>query len=307
MYIPEIQRKISRFLSLLPPKSSYGNGKPPRYLKAIIPTVNTIFILALYIINVTFRIKFYYLSLDKVNLFDFMIHTLTATVTIIIVIKGAISKDADWEQMTKTSQRILKSKNSSRYLFYVINTIYFVHIICHIVVYSVITPNIYLVIVPGMFNIYIVLITILNVNNTVTSLKNELASLTAKLKIAPMALRKISFNEKNPYLVLPRFKSKYGDLKLILKRFVQIHYRIEAFSNIYGVQLLGISGIILMYVIDQVKLVIYVFNEYDVEERNFATRVLIVKTCQVCNFLVSITLKTMNCRKCVELLRYHIL
>lgn len=147
-------------------------------------------------------------------------------------------------------KKVKNNYGKTNYMFYFVHIIqvvwFFIEIyICRALNFSMLAP-LFLSLIDKI-NIYVVQISALLINGYVTCMKENIVSIKLRLQQAAVLLRKLKAVEKNRNAVLEKFLL-LSEVDDVLNFIVEILKGLDAFNNIYGIQILGLSGIIMMFI-----------------------------------------------------------
>lgn len=98
-------------------------------------------------------------------------------------------------------------------------------------------------------NIYVAQISALLISDYVTCMKENIVSAKLRLQKAIALLTKLKATERNRNVAFEKFVS-LSEMDDILDFIVGILKALDAFNKIYGIQILGLSGIIMIFIIN---------------------------------------------------------
>ncbi|KAJ8968891.1 hypothetical protein NQ314_002053 [Rhamnusium bicolor] len=109
-------------------------------------------------------------------------------------------------------------------------------------------------------NFYMLLITVLLMNNYANNITDNIVHTKMKLQQEIKIVTQLKPVATNDVVLFENFRS-ISEVDTILSSVVDILKGIEAFNKIYGIQILGISSIIMLYITDTFNTIFY-FVEY---------------------------------------------
>lgn len=270
-YIKELLL-ISKVTSLLP----FNVDK-----KGNISRVNkcySIFVMALLLtvqsINIYYRCKLvYHEVLILIDIVDILLHVYSTLNCSNFIIQSIFLNENNW--------RILKEDLRIETLginFYLLNFIFSLYMFFETLQYFQYYPVI--IFLPDILHSYLVLASTLNINTFLNAINRHVKKLRNKIENDTISL--INYN------IMIR-RTSVSNIKNSLYECITLFRIIDTFNEVYGVQILGIAGAILLFVTDNVKLIIFSSRDfYDCSEEEFIQiiKIIFVKFLKGCQYIV---------------------
>lgn len=248
-------------------------------------------LIVLNVVNLYYRITIYYDSFTKMHITDCFLNTYTFFVCVTIVVENYYFHKNSRNQILETFNKISINKNVKLVLnlnFYSAVGMYLVYICSQSFLYSISTRLVYCVIIPIQVDIYLVLIVTLCFNNYAVLFKQRFRVLSNNLKKDCLFKE---YSKSRKFMNLSKFDTYYNNLNKHFEEFINIIQGISAFNSIYGLQVVLILGVILFFITDHVKLLIYEVVETgwenDQDDLEYAIRILAIKFWNCCNLTVN--------------------
>ena len=277
-----IHLEIAKILSLLPLENKYKSYHKAHGILIIVC------LLAMFAGNIYYRIYYYYRYIKNIRkLLDAMIHTFTTLTNVNSILVAAFFHPKHWILLLKKSKTpLLVTTCFSNTFFYILDFLFIFYTFCEINYYRKINTRIITYLIPSYINIFIILMSILNINYYANELKNMLSTFRLNLKSEKIKLDEIIEKETNPYIVSKKFASE-SRTDDHFKYFVDICYKMDAFNKIYGWQILNFAAVLLIFAYDSLSTVLREFFREDPSQMHI--QLLLIKMLKCFNFLVRVS------------------
>jgi hypothetical protein len=275
-----INLKLSKILSLLPPH----NVRRPRSFCATLHGLFIILVLlGMFAANVTTRTFFYYRHLQNLEkLLDAVIHTFTTLTNVNSLVCSVFLHRKHWTIMLNDAKNRFEKTNSDLY-FCILTLLFALQTYFEIYFHARLGHRIIMYLIPSFVNVFIILISVLNINYFAGQLKNMLATFRKNLKLEKLRLDEIRKTETNPHLV-SRMLEESSRADDTFRNFVDICHRLNSFNKIYGWQILNFAAVVLIFAYENLNVAfreVFKNNKYSVH-----SEIVLIKMLKCFNFLV---------------------
>lgn len=242
---------ISRFYHLYPLKFDFYKKNKFRNLHRFSMTILAFSLVGIFVWNYKMKHSFFYEYVD--TSYSAMEISLNLSLTLFnISCTVLVQKSNQWKALLNPVFKNVKNRkhvknNSIFYLMHIIQIAWTISEVYICITYnmSILAP-IFLSLIDKI-NIYMVQISSLLMNGYVSCMVENVASVKVGIQREIVLLKRLKAIEKNDLAAFEKFIST-SEIDDILNFTVQVLKGIDAFNEIYGVQILGLSGIIMMFI-----------------------------------------------------------
>lgn len=241
---------ISRLCHLYPLNFDFNKKNKFKHLHRFTTAVFTLSLIGIFVWNYIMK---YFIFYRYVNAYymaaDISLNVLLTFCNISCMV--LVQRSNQWEILLNLIFKNAKKKKYVRnnLIFYLVHGIQVVWLMselymCAILNSSFLSP-IFLSLIDKI-NIYMVQTSSLLMNGYVSCMKENVVSVRVRIQREIALLKRLKATEKNVQASFEKFTS-LSEMDDTLNFLVQVLKGIDAFNKIYGVQILGLSGVIMMF------------------------------------------------------------
>ncbi|RZC40635.1 hypothetical protein BDFB_014114 [Asbolus verrucosus] len=165
-----------------------------------------------------------------------------------------------------------------------LSCLFLFQLLCEVNFYAKFNAYINIFLIPTFINIFIILISILNMNHFANGLRNMLFVFRIKLKEEKVKLNNVN-RDTNPYII-SRVFAEISEADDHFKYFVNICNKMESFNKIYGLQILNFTAVHLIFAYENLNLAFKEVFKTHHDHSSKYLEIIIIKMLKCFNFMV---------------------